>query len=76
MKFLNFAEAYEEHWLWVSKNPEKARSEWPRWLGNGGDIPTHKIKGTICFPCVVAIKKNSFLACRKCPVKWPNKEDG
>ena len=37
-----------ELWHWLSKNPEKDKHEWPRWIFNGGSMEEIKCE---CFAC-------------------------
>ena len=42
-------ELHEKLWLdWLAKDPKRAKSDWPRWKDNGGDIPENSF---YCFPC-------------------------
>ena len=53
-------------WLWLAENPDKAKSEWPRWVQNGEDIESQQ---NGCFACQYRYNSN-FGTCDNCPLIW------
>ena len=68
------AEAKKYHkkmWLWLAKNPNKNKHDWPEWDFNGGDI--QYVYGH-CFACYFDDEFFEGLECENCPIKWIKKK--
>ena len=50
-------------WLWLAENPEKKKSQWPRWRHRGGDVDEVSLE---CFAC------DGCDDCDSCPLVWSN----
>jgi len=44
---------HRELWLWCSENPDKDKTDWPKWRHNGGKYPMDDLKTAhaACFLC-------------------------
>ncbi|MBP2663769.1 MAG: hypothetical protein H6Q71_1717 [Firmicutes bacterium] len=56
---------HKELWNWLADNPDKEKYQWPKFIGNGGDIsiPSH-----YCFACCYA--KHCYDIYFDCPLKF------
>jgi hypothetical protein len=57
-----------EMWNWIFNNPDKEKSDWPRWKKLGGDVRGNAYD---CFACVYN-EFNDRGSCAKCPLIWPS----
>ena len=71
--------AHIKLWDWLSKNPSKGKSSWPKWKENGGNV-THV--QNYCFACDYDDKKSDESNdngengwCPYCPLVWPYDKD-
>jgi len=56
-------ELHRELWDWLSKNPEKRKSQWPGWV----NYDSEWARGNqFCFACA-----GSPNACEECLLEWP-----
>ena len=66
-------------WDWLSKNPDKGKSLWPKWKENGGNVTPVQ---SYCFACDYDDKKSDESNdngkngwCPYCPLVWPYDKD-
>ena len=63
-------------WLWLAKNPGRAKNEWPGWIINGGCTPYMAHYCPCCEYVGLAGRKDN---CRRCPLNgfaWEQAPDG
>jgi hypothetical protein len=65
---------FRELWEWLSENPTKEKTEWPRWNINFGDI---QLCANQCPLCAWVIDIHGSLKdCNiHCPIKWPTEDN-
>lgn len=80
MKKLTLKDAVDLHyelWTWLAANPEKGKSDWPRWgeiNSEYGDVMDN------CFMCEFVAQEMGDINpplrrpvfCKKCPLDWTN----
>jgi len=54
--------AHKKLWEWLANNPNKFKSDWPGWKGNGG---TYQIDWSLCFACQYT---DPDIGCGSCPL--------
>lgn len=72
----DFSELHRRQLIWMSKNPDQDRWDWPEWSRQGGwlhDVHNHM------FPCEASIQKNAVnsvrhISCKSCPLDWHTKD--
>ena len=56
---------HRQLWLWLAKNPDMAKKDWPGWIHNGGPV---KETQHDCFLCErYQHDKEEFC---DCPIEW------
>lgn len=63
MKKEEYKKLHRELWQWLADNPDKEKSDWPRWKINGGDYDVYGdcfacefFKDVLCHDCDLYIK--------------------
>jgi len=54
-----------EIWTWMSEDSSRVKHKWPRWIANGGDIPTYE---NDCATCEHNLQNTYH--CSDCLLPW------
>ena len=59
--------AHKELWEWLSRHPDKNKTDWPGWDYNEGFYSCLEE----CFACEYANSFGKNFMCSRCPLIWP-----
>lgn len=71
-QYEEYGKLHKRMWLWLAKNPDKDKDDWPCWEWNSGEILEVL---NYCFACKVSREARrgnaNFKPCHlRCPIKW------